>query len=79
MLPMLIALSVASAFGLMAHAVYGTDGLIDQAWIDVVFWAIISTGAGVWLLQVFSSCLACRLVRLVRAASIAPGACRDCA
>ncbi len=51
MFPALVGLVLAMVFGLMAHTVYGTMGLTDEAWVNAVFWTIIATGVAVSLLQ----------------------------
>jgi hypothetical protein len=50
-------------FGVVAHAFYGTEGFIEQTWIDIVFWTLIGTGIGVSTIQMFGSCVPCRLSR----------------
>ena len=55
-LPSLI---LATLFGLIAHALYGTDGLIQRPWVDTAFWGIILAGgvlAGLDALR----CVLCR-------------------
>ncbi len=61
MLPILMGLILAMLFGLMSFAVYGLDGLTEQAWIDIVFWSLILTGIGISLINEMGRCLACRL------------------
>ena len=45
MLPALLGLIVAMAFRMLAVAVYGESGLITHAWIDLMFWYLVSIGA----------------------------------
>jgi hypothetical protein len=78
MLPILIGLSLATAFGLMAHAVYGTGGLPDEAWVYSVIWALITAGVVVSLLQMSTVCLACRVLRRIRRRGLADRVCGDC-
>ena len=66
MLPTLLGLTIAMVFGIFAHAFYGTEQLMQQGWIDIVFWSLIGTGIGVSLIQVFGACTPCRLSRRVR-------------
>lgn len=65
MLPILLGLVLAMSFGLMSFFVYGLDGLINYSWIDTVFWALISTGALITLINEAGQCLLCKLMRLV--------------
>ena len=70
MFPVLIGLSAATLFGLLAHGIYGTSGVIQHEWIDIVFWSLIGAGAGVSLINTIGACLPCRFSKVVRAARL---------
>jgi len=76
MLPIFIGLVSATLFGLVAHGVYGTETLIDHAWIDMVFWALIATGAAVSLANALDGCLPCRLRRITPLRGLGERLCR---
>ena len=78
MLPVLIGLSLATVFGLMVHAVYGTQGLPHEPWVCSVIWAMITAGVVISLLQMPTACLACRVFRSIRIAGVAGRVCGDC-
>ena len=79
MLPILIGLSLATVFGLMVHAVYGTTGLPHEPWVYSVIWAMITAGVVISLLQMSTACLACRVFRRIRIKGLAGRVCGDCA
>lgn len=70
MLPTLLGLTVAMVFGIFANAVYGTEHIMQQGWIDIVFWSLIGTGIGVSLIQVFGACVPCQVSRRVHSAAM---------
>ena len=78
-LPILIGLSLAMVFGLMVHAVYGTRSLPHEPWVYSVFWAMITAGVVISLLQMSTACLACRVFRRIRITGLAGRVCGDCA
>lgn len=41
----LLSLSIAALFGVVMNAVYGTQGLMQHAWVGWVTWVIIGSGA----------------------------------
>jgi len=47
--------------GLIAQGVYGAEHLHEYKWIEILFWAIIATGAFIAAL-VASRCALCRLL-----------------
>ena len=66
MLPILLGLILAMAFGLMSFAVYGLEGLTQYAWIDTVFWSLILTGIFISMINELGQCLACKVRRWVK-------------
>ncbi len=44
MLHLLMGLAAATAFGIASFSLYGYQGLLDNAWVDYVFWWLIGTG-----------------------------------
>lgn len=78
-LPILIALSLATAFGLMVHAVYGITGMPHEPWVYSVIWVLILAGVVISLLQTLPSCLVCRMFRRIRITGLADRVCGDCA
>lgn len=69
-----VSLIAASLFGIGAVAVYGHEGLIENPWIDMVFWWLIGTGVTLAALdyRLDLSCLVCR-----RLPGVAPSMCSD--
>ncbi|MFM1891629.1 MAG: hypothetical protein RLZ44_706 [Pseudomonadota bacterium] len=63
MFPVLFSLIAAMLFALLALGMYGTEGVIEHSWIDMVFWGLIGAGAGVSLINAFGPCLPCVLSR----------------
>lgn len=61
MLYTLIGLTTAAVFGIGAVNVYGLDGLMEQAWVDPVFWGLIAAGAIVALVGPPVRCWLCAL------------------
>jgi hypothetical protein len=78
MLPILIGISLATVFGLMAHAVYGARGLPHEAWVYSVIWVLITAGVVVSLLQMPTACLVCRVMRRICRMGLADRVCEDC-
>lgn len=64
MLPVLVGLIAAAVFGLVSTLTLGTDGLMTNAWVDIVFWSLIGAGAAVSAINVSFECLPCRLSNL---------------
>ena len=64
MVYILMGLVSAMLFGLSAVAVYGAEGLLQNAWVDYVFWWLIAASAGLALLDntVGLRCSICRRV-----------------
>jgi hypothetical protein len=63
-------LTIAMVFGIFAHGYYGTEQIMQQQWIDIVFWSLIGTGIGVSMIQIFGDCVPCQLSRRVHAESL---------
>ena len=63
----------ATAFGIGAFSIYGYQGLMDNSWIDYVFWWLIGTGIALGLLDSTAS-LRCRLCRR---AALMPALCPE--
>ena len=62
MLYILMGVVSATFFGIFAVGVYGPDGLLDNLWVEYVFWWLIGTGIILAFLEnTFKlSCRACR-------------------
>ena len=75
MLPVLIGLFSAMAFGMLSHAVYGTADAITQPWIDIMFWILIGTGVSVSAINIAVSCLPCRVSRAIGARGLVDRLC----
>ena len=52
-------------FGIFANGFYGTEQIMQQQWIDIVFWSLIGTGMGVSMIQIFGACVPCQVSRRV--------------
>ena len=63
MFPALFGLITALLFALLAHGVYGSDGIMNYPWIDLVFWSLIGAGAAISMVNTFGVCLPCKLLR----------------
>lgn len=63
MLPVLIGLIAATLFGLAATITLGPEALMTHAWVDVIFWTFIATGAAVSAVNISWECIPCRLAR----------------
>ncbi|MBL3528542.1 MAG: hypothetical protein JMN27_11970 [gamma proteobacterium endosymbiont of Lamellibrachia anaximandri] len=61
MLPILFGLIAATLFGLFAVMTYGVENIIYYPWVEIVFWTLIATGAGVTVLGELNQCLPCKL------------------
>jgi len=51
MIYILMGLVSATFFGIGAVTVYGTEGLLDNAWVEYVFWWLIGTGVILSLIE----------------------------
>ncbi len=51
MIYLLMGLVSAMLLGLSAVTVYGTEGLLQNAWVDYVFWWLIAVSAGLAMLD----------------------------
>jgi hypothetical protein len=51
MIYLLMGLASATLFGISAVTVYGTEGLLANAWIEYVFWWLIAASAGLAFLD----------------------------
>lgn len=60
MLYLFLGLSSAALLGIGAAWVYGSDGLMHQAWVDQAFWALIFAGFALAAID-NASALWCRL------------------
>ncbi len=69
MLYILMGVVSATLFGIFAVGVYGPDGLLDNPWVEYVFWWLIGTGAALALVEnAFKlRCGSCRQVPPTRA------------
>lgn len=69
MLYILMGVVSATLFGILAVGVYGHDGLLDNLWVEYVFWWLIGTGVILALLEnTFKlRCRPCRQTAATRA------------
>jgi hypothetical protein len=44
MVYLLLSFALAALFGIAAGSLYGWDALVDQPWVDHVFWALLLAG-----------------------------------
>jgi hypothetical protein len=51
MIYVLMGLVSATLFGISAVTVYGTEGLLANAWVDYVFWWLIAASVGLASLE----------------------------
>ena len=51
MLPLLIGLSTAAVFGLVTGSIYGVDALVQEPWVVLVFWGLITGSAMMTLVR----------------------------
>jgi hypothetical protein len=63
MFPILIGLIAAALFGVAATVTLGPEALMTHAWVDIIFWTFISTGAAVSAVNISWECIPCRLAR----------------
>ena len=66
MFPLLVGFGSALLFAIFAFATYGLDGVMEYAWIGMVFWALIASGLLVFVVNLKMPCLLCRLSERVR-------------
>ncbi len=66
MLPVLIRLIAATLFGVAATVTLGYEALMTHAWVDVIFWTFIATGAAVSAVNISWECIPCHLARSAR-------------
>ena len=76
MLPVLIGLLAASLFGIAATVILGPEALLQHAWVDVVFWAMIAAGAATSAVNIAWECIPCRLARQARKPLLAERLCQ---
>lgn len=79
MFPLLVGFGSALLFGIFAYGTYGLDGAMDFAWTGMVFWALISSGLLVFVVNLKMPCLLCRLserTRCLRKLCREPATCR---
>ncbi|MES9902488.1 MAG: hypothetical protein ABW168_07375 [Sedimenticola sp.] len=77
MAPLFIGLVSAMLFGLTAHGVYGTEGILTESWVDMVFWALIGTGTLISFVKVFWECLPCMAFKLIHIDLLSRFFCHD--
>ncbi|WP_295587960.1 hypothetical protein [uncultured Lamprocystis sp.] len=51
MMPLIISLITATLFLILAGATYGVEALVTNAWILMVFWWLLASGATVYILS----------------------------
>ena len=77
MFALFIGVVAASVFGIVATAFLGQEGLLTNAWVDVVFWSLIGAGAALSAINMAWDCLPCRLSRLSHQESLIERLCRN--
>jgi hypothetical protein len=55
----LIGVAMATLFGIVAYSIYGTEGLMDNGWIQSVFWWLIIVSAAAGYLDGLIRCELC--------------------
>lgn len=76
MFSLFIGVVAASVFGIISTLVLGQEGLMTNAWVDVVFWSLIGAGAAVSLINTAWECLPCRVSRMSHRQSLIDRLCR---
>lgn len=76
MIALFIGVVAASVFGIIATLLLGQEGLLTNAWVDVVFWSLIGAGAAVSLINTAWESLPCRVSKLTRSRSLIDRLCR---
>jgi hypothetical protein len=51
MMPLILSVVTATFFLILSSATYGSDALVADAWVAMVFWGLIGTGALVSMLS----------------------------
>ncbi len=77
MKPIFIGVVAASLFGIVATKFLGTEGLLTNAWVDVVLWSLIGVGAALSAVDTAWGCLPCHVSRLVHKQSLIDRLCHN--
>jgi hypothetical protein len=51
MMPLILSVVTATFFLVLSSVIYGSDALVADAWVAMVFWGLIGTGALVSMLS----------------------------
>jgi hypothetical protein len=51
MMPLILSVVTATFFLVLSSLTYGSDALVSDAWVAMVFWGLIGTGAWVSMLS----------------------------
>ena len=60
-----LGLTIAMVFGIFAHGYYGTEQIMQQQWIDIVFWSLIGTGYPTLVITLLQAALAALVLILL--------------
>jgi len=77
MLPVFIGVVAAALFGIGATAALGPEALLTNAWVDVVFWTLIASGAAVSAINISWECLPCQFAQWAQRKDLSEKLCRD--
>lgn len=64
MFALIISIIAASVFGVIATQVLGSNGLLTNAWVDVIFWSLIGAGVALAAINITWECVPCRFSQL---------------
>jgi hypothetical protein len=71
MMYLILSFLTATVFGLVSFGIYGHEGMLQNPWVDYVFWWLIGTGIG---LALFDNTIRCPLCQRVPSL---PALCQD--
>lgn len=77
MLPVFVGLVAASLFGIATTIIVGPEALWKQAWVDIIFWTMIATGAAVSAINISWECIPCRLAQQAQRRDLAERLCSN--
>ena len=77
MFPIFFGLVAAMLFGLIVMITLGEQALMTHAWVDVVFWTLIASGAALSAINLSWDCIACKMSKLSHANKLTERLCRD--
>lgn len=77
MFPILIGLIAATLFGIAASMFLGPSALLTNAWVDVVFWTLIASGAAVSAINLSWGCIPCHFAQWMKRKDLSDRLCRQ--